>query len=118
MGLSAHRRSRAGSLLVCFGIVKSSLGKVYWPKEIPSIIEGIESLTRLSPADTVVWAWWDHGYPIVYWGRRATINDGSVHSGLRTVCNAIPLVLSKPGLCGQVHAFLRGQGTNGNERFV
>ena len=101
------------ALLVCFGVVKSSLGKVYWPKEIPPITAGIERLASLTPADAVVWAWWDHGYPIVYWGKRATINDGSLHSGLRTVCNAIPLASHSQRYAAGFMHFYVARGTTG-----
>ena len=101
------------ALLVCFGVVKSSLGKVYWPKEIPPIADGIERLASITPADAVVWAWWDHGYPIVYWGQRATINDGSLHSGLRTVCNAIPLASHSQRYAAGFMHFYVGRGTTG-----
>ena len=80
----------AFAVALCLFPVHNSLGKIYWPKEIPPLVEGMASLNRDTGADAVVWAWWDHGYPIVYWSQRATINDGSLHSGLRTVCNAIP----------------------------
>ena len=99
--------------LVCLPTIRNNVGTVYWPKETPPITEGIQSLATLSPQSSIVWAWWDHGYPIVYWGQRATINDGSVHSGLRTVCNAIPLTASDPRYSAAFMHFYVARGTQG-----
>ena len=101
------------AVLLCISTVAPSFGKVFWPKEIPPITEGIERLNSLSPEDAVIWAWWDHGYPIVYWGQRATINDGSLHSGLRTVCNAIPLSSHSQSHAANFMHFYVSRGTRG-----
>ncbi len=61
-----------------------------WPKEHGKVAEGMVLASEITPSDSVIWAWWDHGYAITYLARRATINDGSIHSGERTMYNAIP----------------------------
>lgn len=66
---------------------------VQWPKESGPVASGMIAASRLTPPGAVIWAWWDHGYAINYLARRATINDGSSHSGERTLYNALPLVL-------------------------
>jgi dolichyl-diphosphooligosaccharide--protein glycosyltransferase len=101
------------AVLACGLTVKNNLGKVYWPKEIPPIAAGIGRLAELSPPDAVAWAWWDHGYPVVYLGRRATINDGGVHSGLRTVCNAIPLAAAGERYAAAFMHFYVARGPRG-----
>ena len=96
--------------------LKQSFAHVYWPKEIPPIVEGMDVIAHRTPADAVVWAWWDHGYPLRYWGRRATINDGSLHGGLRTVCTAIPLVAPSPRLAANFMYFYTARGMNGLQK--
>lgn len=86
---------------------------VYWPKEIPPIIEGLDAVKRHTAKDSLAWAWWDHGYPMLYWGQRATINDGSLHGGLRTVINAIPLAAQSPRLSANFMRFYSVQGISG-----
>ena len=31
----------------------------------------------------MVWTWWDNGYPVQYWARRATVADGQHHGELQ-----------------------------------
>lgn len=89
---------------------------VYWPKEMPPIVEGMDAVNRLTDEASVVWAWWDHGYPMLYWAERATINDGSLHGGLRTVINGIPLAAHQPKLAANFMRFYTVRGTKGMAR--
>jgi dolichyl-diphosphooligosaccharide--protein glycosyltransferase len=93
--------------------VKESLQRVYWPKEISPIVAGQHRLSVESSADALVWAWWDHGYPIRYWSRRATINDGSLHNGPRTVSNAIPFSCNNPRQAANFIHFYALRGVQG-----
>ncbi len=104
------------ALLACMTAAAGSIGKVYWPKEIPPIVAGMDYLARESQPDAVAWAWWDHGYSMLYWGRRATINDGSVHDGLRTVCNALPLAMQDQRTAANFMHFYVARGTRGMQR--
>jgi hypothetical protein len=104
------------AVLLCFFPVKNSLGKVYWPKEIPPLIEGMDRLSQETANDAVIWAWWDHGYPMRYWSQRATINDGSLHSGRLTVCNAIPLAAPSQKLAANFINFFCHRGLQGLEK--
>ena len=101
------------ALLIPF---KDSLRLTFWPKEIPPLVEGMDFLSKSSPKDAVAWAWWDHGYPMLYWAQRATINDGSLHGGLRTVSNAIPIATSDPLLSANFMRFYCAQGIGGMEK--
>jgi dolichyl-diphosphooligosaccharide--protein glycosyltransferase len=98
------------SLLLPF---KTSWDQVYWPKEIPPIIEGLDTAGQISEENAVIWAWWDHGYPLGYFSRRATINDGSLHGGMRTVCNALPFATSKPQFASNFMYFYVTRGMSG-----
>ncbi len=102
--------------VVVFLPFRESLVRVYWPKEGPGVIEGFDRLARGTDAKALVWAWWDHGYPLRYWGRRATINDGSLHGGLRTVSNALPLAVPDAALAARFMRFYAVQGPAGMEK--
>lgn len=103
----------AASLFIPFN---QSLRLTFWPKEIPPLVEGMDLLSQAAPEDALVWAWWDHGYPLLYWARRATINDGSLHSGLRTVSNAIPISADSPLLAANFMRFYSVRGIGGMEK--
>ncbi|MGD9364554.1 MAG: STT3 domain-containing protein [Desulfobacteraceae bacterium] len=100
----------------CFFPVKASFTKVYWPKEIPAIISGFDAASKQTPSNAVIWAWWDHGYPMLYWAQRSTINDGSLHSGERTVCNAIPMAAPSQRLSANFIHFYTTRGLKGLHR--
>ncbi len=102
--------------VLCYFPVHNSLGKIYWPKEIPPLIEGMERLSRETAHDAVIWAWWDHGHPMRYWSQRATINDGNLHSGRLTVCNAIPLASQNQKLAANFINFYCHRGLQGLEK--
>jgi dolichyl-diphosphooligosaccharide--protein glycosyltransferase len=111
-------RARTGVVLfaagmICLFTARDSLQRVYWPKEIAPIVAGQHRLSEESSADALVWAWWDHGYPIRYWSQRATINDGSLHNGPRTVSNAIPLSSGNPRQAANFMHFYAVRGVPG-----
>ncbi|HGG58899.1 MAG TPA: hypothetical protein ENK26_03150 [Gammaproteobacteria bacterium] len=85
-----------------------------FPHELPVVIDGMDRLRQQTPENAVVWAWWDHGYPLNYWARRATVNDGQVHGGERSVYNALPLVTSSDRLAAN---FMQFQVTHGLKGF-
>ncbi len=66
----------------------------YNPVEPPRVVEGIALAREDTPPNSVIWAWWDHGYPVMYWSRRATISDGTYHGGQLSFITAFPLVSS------------------------
>jgi dolichyl-diphosphooligosaccharide--protein glycosyltransferase len=53
---------------------------------------------------------------MVYWSRRATINDGSLHGGLRTVINAMPLAADTPRLAARLIHFYVARGLDGFQK--
>jgi dolichyl-diphosphooligosaccharide--protein glycosyltransferase len=108
----------AGALLVCIFSAKDSLHRVYWPKEIPPIVEGMQLLSQTTAGNALIWAWWDHGYPLRYWSQRATINDGSLHNGPRTVSNAIPLSSMNPRQAANFIQFYAVRGVQGLQTVI
>jgi hypothetical protein len=51
-----------------------------------------------------------------YWSRRATISDGSLHSGRLTVCNAIPLAAQSQKLAANFINFYCTRGLQGLQK--
>ena len=90
--------------------------QTYWPKEQPPLIAGLALAEKKTPADAVIWAWWDHGYTIPYWARRASVNDGSVHSGERSFFNALPLATDNERLAANFMHFFVARGIQGMQK--
>ncbi len=88
-----------------------------WPKENGFAVEGMHKIRSATPENAVVWAWWDHGYALTYYARRATINDGSIHSGRRTVYTAIPFTTDSFRLAANFMHFYVIHGMSGISKF-
>jgi dolichyl-diphosphooligosaccharide--protein glycosyltransferase len=88
-----------------------------WPKENGITVEAMDYVKNNTPDDSILWAWWDHGYAITYWARRATINDGSIHGGERTVYNAIPYATDSYRLSANFMHFYVTHGIDGIRKF-
>lgn len=103
------------ALILSFVLVpaRESLSKIYWPAVLPQIVKGMADVSQETDPGAVAWAWWDHGYPLRYWGQRATICDGGLHGGLLTVCNAIPLVADDPAMAANFMHFYIHRGLGG-----
>ncbi|MFP3984038.1 MAG: STT3 domain-containing protein [Desulfurivibrionaceae bacterium] len=104
-------------LIMAWPAFSTDMNKDYWPKEKPPIIHGMVEAREKTPEDSVIWAWWDHGYPLVYWSRRATINDGSVHNAERSVYNGFPMSTSSLRLSANFIQFYVNQGRIGIRDF-
>jgi hypothetical protein len=103
VGMLASRALRAGGHLhsmravVLIGVLAAagpsfarSTGVVFMPAASSELVSGMRWLADNSPENALVWAMWDFGYTLRYFSQRATVNDGSVHTGELTVYNAIP----------------------------
>lgn len=87
--------------------------KTFWPKEPPYLIQGMDVANKKTPEDSVIWAWWDHGYPLIYWADRATINDGAIHTAERSVYNAIPYTTDNFRFAANFMQFYTARGMKG-----
>ncbi|MBN2106467.1 MAG: glycosyltransferase family 39 protein [Deltaproteobacteria bacterium] len=87
------------------------------PKLTSATVAGMDAALHKTPKDAVVWAWWDNGYALTYFARRATINDGSIHSGERTYFNALPLAFTNFRLSANFMQFYVARGTSGINQF-
>jgi len=86
------------------------------PKEPGFMVKGMYGIREKTPEDAVIWAWWDHGYALTYYARRATINDGSIHGGELTVLNAIPYTTNNFRLAANFMQFYITRGMTGMHR--
>ena len=66
-----------------------------------------------TPKNAIIWSWWDEGYPITYWSKRKTINDGGIHSGKRSFFNAIPFATDDPLFAANFIVFYTQRGMAG-----
>lgn len=102
--------------LLIWPMVEINHAQTYWPKEQPPLISGLALAEKQTPPDAVIWAWWDHGYTIPYWARRASVNDGSVHSGERTYFNGLPLATDNERFAANFMQFYVARGITGMEK--
>jgi len=86
------------------------------PKEPGFMVQAMHRIREKTPEDAVIWAWWDHGYALTYYARRATINDGSIHGGELTVINAIPYTTNSFKLAANFMQFYVTRGMSGIHR--
>lgn len=91
----------------------NGLNKTFWPKEPPHLVDGMVYAGEHTPKDAVIWAWWDHGYPLIYFSNRGTVNDGSAHSPERSVYNGVPLATSNQRFAANFMRFYVSQGLSG-----
>ena len=94
-----------------------NVAKPQYPKLTAATVEGMDTAMQQTPGNAVIWAWWDNGYALTYFARRATMNDGSIHSGERTYCNALPLAFSDFRLAANFMHFYVIHGMEGINRF-
>lgn len=97
-------------------LIADNTASVQWPKEPASIVAGMDAAQHKTPPDSVIWAWWDHGYALTYFARRSTVNDGSIHSGERTVYTAIPYATDSFRYAANFMHFYVIQGIPGIQR--
>ena len=100
-------------MIMTFGWVHREYSDGFLPQMRPGLIAGMRELESSTPKDAVVWAWWSYGYALNYHARRATINDGQVHSGERTIYNAVPLSMSSYRLAANFIQFYATSGMQG-----
>ena len=104
-------------LLLLLPLYLHNRGATAWPKESGPVVAGMAATRDHTPPEAIIWAWWDHGYALNYYAKRATVNDGSVHNGERTVYNAIPLVTESYRLAANFIQFYAARGSSGMHLF-
>lgn len=104
-------------ILLTVPLFKANATYTQWPKENGITVEAMDYVRQNTPQNAVLWAWWDHGYAITYYARRATVNDGSIHSGERTVYTAIPYAADSFALSANFMHFYTVHGMQGIRKF-
>lgn len=84
----------------------------------PEILKGMNNISKNTPENAVIYAWWDIGHPLVFWGERATLADGMTHTGERTAYLGVPLASSDPHFAANYIQFLGNNGVSGIKRFI
>lgn len=104
------------SLLAISGQFIQNTKTTQWPFITPASARGMHAINLKTPPDAIAWSWWDQGYALIYWSDRGTINDGSVHSGERSVYNAIPLATDNARLAANFMSFYVVHGMRGMQK--
>ena len=97
-------------------LVLGNIATTFWPVEPPALIHGMDMARERTPPGSVIWSWWDHGYPMLYWSRRGAISDGEYHDGELAVINAFSLVSPDYRLSANWMHFYTTQGIEGFHR--
>jgi hypothetical protein len=102
-------------IFLVWPLLSKDMAKTFWPKEPPHLITGMDMASKETPKDAVIWAWWDHGYPLNYWARRGTVGDGMLHGGHRSFYNGLPLATHDERLAANFMRFYVSSGMDGIE---
>lgn len=100
-------------IFLAYPAYQKAMAKNFWPKEPPHLIDGMVFAKDALPDDAVIWAWWDHGYPIIYWSNKGTVNDGGIHGDERSVYNGIPLAAHDQRFSANFMRFFVARGQRG-----
>ena len=106
-------------LFICFAwpLYSENAANSQLPKLSAATVDGMDAALHKTPKNAVIWAWWDNGYALTYFARRATVNDGSIHSGERTYYNALPLAFTDFRLSANFMHFYVAHGMQGINQF-
>lgn len=119
--LGSSRLAFGGPLVVGIAMLVPAYVKVAqtvrWPSESAPVVQGMVEASRRTPENAVLWAWWDHGYHIQYWGRRGTLADGEIHGGELVVPLAIPLASPDDHFAADFMIFFSTRGSAGMRAF-
>jgi len=120
--LYSHMRKSKISVIICvvcsllciYPTLKLTLSKNLAMFTHSKVIAAMASFQK-TPKNSVVWATWEIGFALNYWGRRATVIDGSgrTHFGMRTVYNTFPLATSDIRLAANFIRFYVKHGQRG-----
>lgn len=86
------------------------------PRRAPVLFEALRQLERDSPEDSLIWANWGHGHPLVYYTDRATLADGIWHPASISYVTDFPLTVHDFRLAANWMQFYAAHGMPGLER--
>lgn len=105
-------------LLISVAITtKTDLVTTQWTKFPPVMFSAFDYLSKNTPTNSVVWAMWDWGHPLIYYAKRGAISDGAYHSGETTVYNSIPYATDDYRLSANFMQFYVSNGQKGIHQF-
>ena len=83
------------------------------PRRLPVLFDAMSKIKEHSPEESVIWASWGHGHPLVYYSDRGVIADGMYHSAeLQYVLN-YPLSVADARLAANWISFYVTHGPDG-----
>ncbi|MBM9513569.1 STT3 domain-containing protein [Desulfogranum marinum] len=97
-----------------FGLVEP-VKSLQWrvPRRLPVIFDAMRTIKAHSSEESVIWASWGHGHPLVYYSDRGVIADGMYHSAqLQYVLN-YPLSVASDRLAANWISFYVARGPSG-----
>lgn len=103
--------------ILVFPSLKAIYDETFYPPEDPPLIYAFDTISKVTEKDAVIWAWWDHGYPILFWSNRGTIGDGFYHGGERSAYNALPYTTTNFKLAANFIHFYLAHGIPGIHKF-
>ena len=99
--------------IALFSFLVADAGTRYEQPIDPGTAQALEQIGNIVPRDAIVWSDWEKGYPIQYWSKRATLADGALHGGERSVYLYLPLASSDFGFAGRFMTFFAARGMAG-----
>jgi len=103
--------------ILIFPSLQKVLSNTFYPPEDPPLVAGFDEAKKRTEENAVIWAWWDHGYPLLFWAERGTIGDGTLHGGERSAYNALPFVTDSFRLSANFIGFYIAHGIPGIHKF-
>jgi len=97
-GISRFVKPLLGGALIATLIVANLRSFHFIPSPImtPAVAQAFIELGRQTPPDAWIYTWWDYGYAIQYYARRATFHDGGTQGSPKTYFIALSFTVSSP----------------------
>lgn len=81
------------------------------PSYSSEVVAAIEEIKTLTPANAIIWSWWDIGHLIRYWSQRQVISDG--HVDFDVLYTYLPLTVNNRRLAANFMRFYVKHGQAG-----
>jgi MFS family permease len=86
------------------------------PKRLPILLDAMQAIGSRTAANSVVWAHWSHGHPMVFYTDRGTMADGIWHPSEIGYMTAAPQATDDPRLAANWISFSVAHGIAGLEQ--
>jgi hypothetical protein len=90
---------------------------LFQPTVHPAVVAGMKLAGEKTPAEAILWALWDQGYPLQYWAERDVVAHGG--AGILAdlaVYNSLPLATNNFRLSANFMKFYEAHGADGMEQ--